>query len=270
MDNAVSRPSIALFFIATGRYKQFVNSLVQSAQKFFVSDCDLHYHLFTESSEGVSLRGIQSYEMAKSPRASRLTLHAILDEGFPLCSLHRYHYLLDYINSFQDCDYIFYIDVDMRFVAPVGKEILCPDGLTFVQHPGYWEKDGMGDYDENPNSTAYVDPIFCFDYIKKRYTAGGFQGGAHDEFIQMAQQLRENIEQDHANGIMAKWHDESHMNRWRIHKDVTGAQIIILNPGYCYPEQHSLKPPFPQKILALNKTLIPEFQEDYARDRSGA
>jgi hypothetical protein len=55
------------------------------------------------------------------------------------------------------------------------------------------------------------------------------------------------IKKDSDNGIMAVWHDESHLNRYFIdHKPTT-----ILSPSYCYPE--SWKLPFHKRILMLDK-----------------
>ena len=53
--------------------------------------------------------------------------------------------------------------------------------------------------------------------------------------------------EDKKNGIIAKWHDESHMNRWRIDNPPTK----VLDCGYCY--QVSLPRPHTPRILALEK-----------------
>ena len=67
------------------------------------------------------------------------------------------------------------------------------------------------------------------------------------EFLKMCSNLSKNINKDLENGIVAKWHDESHMNRWRIDNPPSK----ILDCGYCY--QESLFRPHKPKILALDK-----------------
>ena len=47
----------------------------------------------------------------------------------------------------------------------------------------------------------------------------------------MAGNLRDAIEADRQNGLMAVWHDESHLNRY-LHAHPPKR----LTPAYCYPE----------------------------------
>ena len=63
----------------------------------------------------------------------------------------------------------------------------------------------------------------------------------------MASVLAERILEDKKKGIIAVWHDESHMNRYLIDNE----PAIILNPSYCYPESWEI--PFDKKLLALDK-----------------
>ena len=65
----------------------------------------------------------------------------------------------------------------------------------------------------------------------------------------MINKLTQNVETDEKNGIMAIWHDESHLNKYI--NEIKGTKINILNPGYCYPENWNL--PFKKKLLALQK-----------------
>jgi len=135
-------------------------------------------------------------------------------------------------------DYLFYCDVDMKFINTVGGEILSKSVSTI--HPGHYGSRGAPE--TNPNSLAYVGPT-----EKLIYFAGGFQGGETIEFLRMSGELSKRIEEDKKNGIIAKWHDESHMNRWRIDNPPTK----ILDCGYCF--QATLPRPHVPRILALEK-----------------
>ena len=81
-------------------------------------------------------------------------------------------------------DYLFYCDADMLFCDHVGEEILSDRVAT--QHPGFYGRRGTPEL--NPNSLAYVSP-----YEPMQYFAGGFNGGAKSEYLNMAEILSNNI-----------------------------------------------------------------------------
>ena len=66
----------------------------------------------------------------------------------------------------------------------------------------------------------------------------------------MAGAIMGRIDQDDKNGIVAVWHDESHLNRY-LSETFALDQLKTLTPSYCYPESWNL--PFKKKILALDK-----------------
>ena len=139
---------------------------------------------------------------------------------------------------FNDFDYLFAVDADMLFVAPVGSEILSKRVAT--QHPGFVGK--RGTYETNRASAAYVAP-----QEGKTYFAGGFYGGERESFFSMMETVVANIEQDLHSDYIAIWHDESHLNRYFIDNPPTK----ILSPSYCYPETWNL--PYTKRLLALDK-----------------
>lgn len=142
---------------------------------------------------------------------------------------------------FKDMDYLFATDADMLFVDEVGDEILGDRVAT--RHPGYsLPEHRREDYDRNPLSLACVKPG-----EGEYYFAGGFFGGSKDEFLKMISICSDRIDQDLAHGVMPKWHDESHLNRYFINNP----PLVILSPSYCYPEEWNL--PFDRKLLALFK-----------------
>jgi hypothetical protein len=48
----------------------------------------------------------------------------------------------------------------------------------------------------------------------------------------MAKELAKDIKVDDERGVMAVWHDESHLNRYLA----THPPAKVLGPEYCYPE----------------------------------
>jgi histo-blood group ABO system transferase len=129
----------------------------------------------------------------------------------------------------------------MSFVSPIKEEILFD--LIAVQHPGHVNKPKhLFTYERNMKSTAgmkYEDGDF--------YYAGGFNGGKAEEFLKLSKELDKNIDKDKEEHIIAKWHDESHLNKYFwLNKPKR-----ILSPLYCWPDFFDFNPNV--KIIALSK-----------------
>ena len=69
--------------------------------------------------------------------------------------------------------------------------------------------------------------------------------------MSMAETISENVSEDERNGIMAVWHDESHLNHY---VNVNHPEFMFLPLHYCCPDTLTLTPE-PAKIIALTKTM---------------
>ena len=225
---------ICILNIATNKYIQFVEQLLESVEENFLNGHDISALVFTDH---------EIEEVSDNVKISQIE-----HQPWPVPTLKRYHYFTqekDYISQF---DYCFYMDVDMRIEGKVGEEIF--GDLVATQHPGFWWKDKeQFSYERRPQSTAYVP-----GGEGKMYYAGGFNGGKPEHFLKMSQTIVDNVEKDWEKGLIAVWHDESHMNRYLIDNPPT----VELNPSYCYPEAARINPggwnvPFDAKIVALEK-----------------
>ena len=217
---------VGLLIISTNKYTDFLIPLIESADKFFLRDFEVNYFVFTNKNiEIKSDRKIHFINVEHKP--------------WPWMTLGRYKIFSDNSHFLSEMDYLFYCDVDMVFVNHVGDEIIGDRVAT--QHPGHYLTRGTPE--TNPNSLAFV-PYF----EKMQYFAGGFNGGRSNLFLEMSKHLDKNIEIDYSKGIIAIWHDESHLNKYLINNKPT----IILDPGYCYNEFYC-KGRFVKKLLALDK-----------------
>jgi len=216
---------IGLLIIATNKYTQFVQPLIESADKFLLKGQDVTYFVFTNEEINI--------------HSKRDVVKINVDhKEWPWMTLGRYKIFTNNKDELSNMDYLYYSDVDMRFVGDVGDEILSDRVAT--QHPGYYGK--RGGPETNPDSLACVYPNEDMQYF-----AGGFNGGTSEEYLKMSKTISENIDIDYSKGIIAIWHDESHMNRYFIDNKPTK----ILNPSYCYGE--SMDIPFDKKLIALDK-----------------
>ena len=223
---------ICILTIATNQYLQFVEKLYDDIAEKFLPHHDISCLLFTD------------HEIEET--SDNVRVHYIDHEPWPMPTLKRYNYFVKEEDFILDHDYCYYLDADMRIDAPVGEEIL--DDLVATRH-GYQSFHDPKDqsFDRNPESLAYVSP----DEKTVTYYAGGFNGGKTENFIEMSRVIAGRVNKDLEKGIVALWHDESHMNRYLIDNPPT----LALTPDYCYAEEfigtdYPFKNP---KIIALKK-----------------
>lgn len=271
---APAKHKVGLVVLATGGYIRFFRPFLESVQRWFFPGHTVRVLLFTDQEVSGEEHGDFS-----------LRVTAIKDEPWPFVTLKRFEYIDAHRRLFDGLDYLFYCDVDARMVAPVADEIL-PDGtrhqLSAVDHPSFAfsGKPGLfckalratsltcrfgyrrirGTFETDKKSTAYVG-----DDEGDVYYAGGFWGGSAPAVLEMARELRRNIERDLARGYIALWHDESHLNRYLIDHPPK-----VLSPGYCRPEQ-VFRLPFKTKILMAYKEEMGRFSQKTKRleERAG-
>jgi histo-blood group ABO system transferase len=215
--------NIGLLVMATGKYIQFIKPLVVSAGKHFCKGHRVTYFVFTDS---------------KMPPTENIVWISQVKLGWPYDTMMRFHAYAAQHELLETQDYLFCCDADMLFVDEVGSEILGERVAT--QHPGFVSM--RGSYETNPLSKACIK-----DDEGEYYFAGGFYGGTAKEVIFLARTNADAIDDDLKHGIIAVWHDESHLNRYFIDHKPTK----ILSPSYCYPENWDL--PYQKKLLALDK-----------------
>lgn len=227
---------IGILVIATNKYIIFAEQLLESIRKYFMKDTPHEVTLFVFTNH------------RKVP-AGAVRIHQ-KHRKFPYPTLMRYHMFSRNRAKLESMDYLYYCDVDMQFVAPVGEEILGDRVATL--HPYFYNTEpAQFSYERRPESTAFI-PVG----EGKHYFCGGFNGGKKDVFLEMAEKISRNVDADKKKGLVAEWHDESHLNRYMLDNPPT----LILPPSYCYPEGQSI--PFEPKLLALEKTHLKSMLRD--------
>jgi histo-blood group ABO system transferase len=221
---------ICILTIATNKYIQFVERLYDNIEENFLNGHEIECLLFTD------------HEIEES--SDNVKISQIDHEPWPMPTLKRYNYFekeKDFISKF---DYCFYFDVDMAVINKVGDEVLSD--LVATNHPyKIYEKPDQYSYERRPESLAYV-PLG----EGTNYYAGGFNGGSTKEFLKMSEVIADRVNRDLENGIVAVWHDESHMNRYLIDNPPT----LSLTPSYCFAEEFlGSNYPHEPKIIALKK-----------------
>jgi histo-blood group ABO system transferase len=199
--------NIGVIIIATNKYIEFVQPLLDSMKKYFLRKHNVEIFLFTDGN------------------MSGVTLIPTEHQPWPWMTLGRYH-LITQLNQYPKKDYYYYIDADMLITDFVDEEIfgkrVCAIHGKFKKKPG--------NFDRNPLSCAYVP-----EHIVTPYFCGGFQGGSN--YLKDAEGLAHKIDTDEKNGVMAAWHDESHWNRFLL----DNPPDVILPYHYCSQKEKDAK-----------------------------
>lgn len=189
---------IVLNLIATNKYVWFLDKIVPSIDQFFFPNEEVTVLVHTNNILPISVYG---YERIK------IVINEIPHEGWPFVTLKRFHYFLKSEKVLMEQDYCFYIDVDSLFVKEINQSHISRNGMFGTIHPCLYK--GPGTPERNPNSIAYIP-----EGSNNRYFCGGFFGGRTEDFIKMSKTIKGNIDADLSKGVIAVWHDESHLNHF--------------------------------------------------------
>lgn len=220
---------ICILVVATNRYTTFVQRLLDDVEKYFLNGHDIYCLLFTD----------QDVETSENIKVSKIE-HKL----WPEPALKKYNYINSESEYLKNFDYLYLFDADVGIVDNIGEEVM--QDLVGVLHPyKIMDYKETYPYEKREESTAYIP-----DDKHNKYYAAAFVGGKSENFLKMAKVISEQVEQDERNGIIAKWHDESHLNKY-----FNDNPPIDLSPSYMFPEEliGNSQYPFEPKIIALKK-----------------
>lgn len=229
--------TVAILYICTGAYSVFWADFYTSFERYFLPECQKTYFVFTDAAALAHEEqpNVRRYEQEAWP--------------WPYSTLRRFTVFLRAQEELKNYDHVFFCNANLVCSRPVTAAEFLPradrgETLTLVQQPGFWNKKPLFyTYDRNPRCRAYI-PYNC----GRDYVSGGLNGGTSAAFLALCRELERRTEADLADGIIARWHDESQLNRYAAERP--GA-YRLLTPAYWYPEGWDL--PFEQKITVRDK-----------------
>jgi hypothetical protein len=226
---------IAIIYICTGKYSIFWREFYDSANRYLLMGHSKHYFVFTDSPDI-----LEDTDVTIIPRQSA---------GFPADSLMRFEMFLQIREQLLSFDYSFFFNSNMKFTGFVGEEIIPTveqGGITAVIHPGYYNRRSFWfPYERRRISEAYVS---CRrKNTSMKYFAGAIIGGSTSQFMELSVTCWNQIIKDQSNGILAVFHDESHINSF-----LSGRKVLALSPSYAFPEDWNI--PYEPKIVIRDKT----------------
>jgi hypothetical protein len=237
--------NFAVISLATGeRYVQYWKNLVLSFQTNNMDLTKITFYILTDN-----VTECEGFTRLLNINAK---VYQIPSYNWPNATLLRYREILKIGPDITE-EILIYLDADMLVKANF-ISTLTPskwtNGIALVSHPGYWRpkglralvyylkdplqiiKDlflflkigGLGSWENDKASTAFVPRK-----IRRTYVCGGTWMGFRPSFLKMVSECSSAVDIDLEQGFIAKWHDESHLNKWK-----SGHDVEVLLPSYCF------------------------------------
>jgi histo-blood group ABO system transferase len=232
---------VNIFSIATNNYHEFEKPFLDSFSSLFLPGVEKEFFLFTDNID------LPIYKEFK------VNPIYIDHQPWPMITISRYDYLSKITPSLNEEDLCLFCDIDLEAVDKI--EDFPSLKLFGVYHPGNLYVDNKESLEDNILSQAFVDKQNLPELFS--YIQGCFWGGTGKHFNDLVQSLNKSVKIDFFNNVVAKWHDESHLNRYYLDhfKD-----FLILSPLLAWPENWPGQPN--RQIIHKDKSMdkFPRFE----------
>lgn len=259
--------SLGILTVATNRYVNYWQEQAASAHRQLSNNFNLTFHVFTDDVGAVLNFG----------RGLGLKVRAYPIEayGWPEATLYRYALITKFASEFSE-DILMHLDADMIVRAQFeANDLITPlkNEICLVSHPGFFRprgvalikfylqsighlfsdaydvltRGGVGSWEVNPSSLAFVPRKG-----RSHYVCGGVWWGTRKAIIDLVSELASRVKTDESNGVLAVWHDESHLNWW-----ASKNQHGLSSPAFCFADGYPQLSSLPMVIEAVDKRLHP-------------
>lgn len=229
---------LAVIFIGTGKYINFLPSWYESCEEKLVPNVKKEYFVFTDGVLEGTPENIVSFEQEHL--------------SWPYITLLRFDTILKAKDMLLEFDYVLFLDADTLVVSEIKEEeIFTNKKYIGVHHPCHFLKmpphnSFPGSFETDKRSVAAITE----DDDTSIYFQGCLWGGKVPYVVEMIEELSRRTQIDLENDVIAQWHDESQMNKYFAERK---EDVHILGPEYAYPEIFSTYCTFEPKIVHLSK-----------------
>ena len=233
-----NKNKVAVCFIGTGKYVNFLPNYWEKAQSNFLPNTEKHFFVFTDG------------ELEGTPDNVTVIHQEHLD--WPYVTLLRFQIISKAKKELLGFDRVVFMDADTLVVDVITEEEFLSDKPLFgVHHPCHFL--GMQPHDRYPGAfeTNLKSKAGITDEDDTSiYFQGCLWGGQVPYVLDMIDELESRTQKDLDNDIIAQWHDESQMNKYFSERR---NDVHVLGPEYAYPEVFKQACSFDPKIVHLAK-----------------
>lgn len=256
-------PSVGILTIATNRYVRYWLDLAKTADTNLESEQNFVLHVFTDRPQDI---------IHRRQHLNSIETHVIPIEPleWPLATLQKFEIFWNH-RALLNQEFLMHLDADMLIApgASIPTSGHLSGGIALVRHPGFRRpprdklgafyldypafigrdtyrnltEGGLGTWERDSRSNAYVARA-----KRSTYVCGGTWLGEREKVLAMCEELRNRTRVDSEKGIVARFHDESHLNWYAATRECT-----ILDSDYCYvqgsPNLRDIKP----QVIAVDK-----------------
>lgn len=231
---------VTIGFIGTGKYLNYLPNYYTNIKKNFLPECHKTFLVFTDG------------DLDDIPDDMEVYHQEHLD--WPFITLNRFEILQEAEKEICNSDYFIFMDADTLVVDTVTEDEFFGNNEEYyigVHHPCHYMK--MPPHDKFPGafefdteSTAAISE----NDDTSVYFQGCLWGGMTEAAIELMYILEAKIKDDLSKGIIAQWHDESHLNKFYCSRK---SHVRVLSPSFAYPEVFDSYCNFEKKIVHLAK-----------------
>ena len=229
---------VAVVFIGTDKYLKFLPTWYESCEELLIPGIDKQYFIFTDGELEGTPDNMSVYPQEHLP--------------WPYITLFRFGTILKAKEELEKYDWVLFLDADMRVVNVVTEDdLFTSKSYIGVHHPCHYmqmppHNEFPGAFETEQQSTAGIEAT---DDISV-YFQGCLWGGSVPEVLGMMTELQLRTQKDLEDGIIAKWHDESQMNKFFAQRR---SKVHVLHPAFAFPEDFANQCQFEPKIVHLSK-----------------
>ena len=220
--------------IATRKYVLFAQNLIASIEANVGLNCNCQILIFTDQPDQFTSMDL---------RCHSLEILTIPSLGWPYATLLRYSIFRQHFSSIKG-EFVMYLDADTKVAKSIQigdiSSAIAENSVALVLHPGYFGMNHsfyklftlrIGPWESRRISTAFVKRS-----ARKQYVCGGVWMGRNEAVKNLVFELANHVDIDNLNGLIAKWHDESHLNHW-----FSKNKCSVLDPSWAFSDMYSEK-----------------------------